>query len=182
LACGGIDNLVRHHDYTIAITEAVSGKQFSRFWLHGGHLLVEGEKMSKSKGNVVYPRDLTCRGYSGAQIRFFLIYGFYREKLNFTFDRFAEVSRKLDEVRGMVADLAKTTGGNGRADAEGLVGKIAADFESHLNNNLDVAGAFDSLTQTLQKIHEKRDSLPAAASKKVIGELRQVDSVLQCLF
>ena len=39
VACGGIDNLVRHHDYTLAIAEAVSGEQFARFWLHGGHLL-----------------------------------------------------------------------------------------------------------------------------------------------
>ena len=58
VACGGIDNLVRHHDYTLAIAEAVSGKQFSRYWLHGGHLFVNGKKMSKSTGNVYYPSDL----------------------------------------------------------------------------------------------------------------------------
>ena len=58
VACGGIDNLVRHHDYTLAIAEAVRGKQFSRYWLHGGHLFVDGKKMSKSKGNVYYPSDL----------------------------------------------------------------------------------------------------------------------------
>ena len=80
LGCGGIDNLVRHHDYTLAVAEAVSGKQFSRYWLHGGHLLVEGKKMSKSKGNVYYPSDLLAKGVSGGQLRFFLIYGPYRKK------------------------------------------------------------------------------------------------------
>lgn len=58
IVCGGIDNLYRHHDYMIAVTEAVSGKKFSRFWLHGEHLLVDGKKMSKSKGNVLYLDDL----------------------------------------------------------------------------------------------------------------------------
>ncbi|MGE5533082.1 MAG: class I tRNA ligase family protein, partial [Bacillota bacterium] len=47
VACGGIDNLVRHHDYTLAVAEAVSDKQFCRYWLHGGHLFVENKKMSK---------------------------------------------------------------------------------------------------------------------------------------
>ena len=78
----------RHHDYTLAVAEAVSGKQFSRYWLHGGHLFVEGKKMSKSKGNVYYPSDLLAKGFSGEQLRFFLIYGAYRKKLNFTFEKF----------------------------------------------------------------------------------------------
>ena len=108
VGCGGIDNLVRHHDYTLAVAEAVSGKQFSRYWLHGGHLFVDGKKMSKSKGNVYYPSDLLAKGFSGGQLRFFLIYGPYRKKLNFTFEKFAQTTQKLDSFRSMVADLQKT--------------------------------------------------------------------------
>ena len=55
---GGIDNLYRHHDYTLAIMESASGKRFCPWWLHGGHLLVDGKKMSKTKGNVTYVDDL----------------------------------------------------------------------------------------------------------------------------
>ncbi|NTU48285.1 MAG: class I tRNA ligase family protein, partial [Syntrophobacteraceae bacterium] len=72
IACGGIDNLYRHHDYNIAVVEGVSGSDFSRFWLHGEHLLANGKKMSKSIGNIVYPEDLQKDGYSGEQIRFYL--------------------------------------------------------------------------------------------------------------
>ena len=82
--------MVRHHDYTLAVAEAVSGKQFSKYWLHGGHLFVDGKKMSKSKGNVYYPSDLLAKGFSGEQLRFFLIYGPYRKKLNFTFEKLAQ--------------------------------------------------------------------------------------------
>jgi cysteinyl-tRNA synthetase len=63
VACGGIDNLVRHHDYTLAVAEGVSGKEFAKYWLHGAHLFVDGKKMSKSKGNVYYPEDLIAKGY-----------------------------------------------------------------------------------------------------------------------
>jgi cysteinyl-tRNA synthetase len=44
IACGGIDNLVRHHDYTLAVAEAASDKPFASYWLHGGHLYVDGKK------------------------------------------------------------------------------------------------------------------------------------------
>ena len=107
VGCGGIDNMVRHHDYTLAIAEAVSGKQFSKCWLHGGHLFVDGKKMSKSKGNVYYPKDILAKGFSGRQLRFFLIYRHYRQKLNFTFEKFAQTTQKLDSFRNMVADLKK---------------------------------------------------------------------------
>ena len=61
--CGGIDNLYRHHDYNIAVMESVSGKELSRYWLHGQHVLVGGKKMSKSLHNIVYPEDLLAQGF-----------------------------------------------------------------------------------------------------------------------
>jgi len=75
IACGGIDNLYRHHDYNIAVIEAASGKEFARFWVHGEHLLVDGKKMSKSVGNIVYPQDLMTKACTGQHIRFYLLYG-----------------------------------------------------------------------------------------------------------
>ena len=112
VACGGIDNLVRHHDYTLAVAEAVSGKQFSRYWLHGGHLFVDGKKMSKSTGNVYYTNDILEKGFSGDQLRFFLIYGPYRKKLNFTLEKLAETSRKLDSFKNMIKELKEQKSGS----------------------------------------------------------------------
>ena len=105
VACGGVDNLVRHHDYTIAVAEGASGEEFARYWLHGAHLFVDGKKMSKSRGNVYYPADLLAKGFRKDHVRFFLIYGQYRKKLNFTWEKLAETSRKLDMLKHMVKDL-----------------------------------------------------------------------------
>jgi cysteinyl-tRNA synthetase len=77
--CGGEDNLVRHHDYTIAVAESVTGKPLARYWLHGAHLLVDGKKMSKSRGTVIYLTDLLKAGYTPEDIRFFLIYGYIED-------------------------------------------------------------------------------------------------------
>lgn len=182
VGCGGIDNLVRHHDYTLAVAEAVSGKQFSRYWLHGGHLLVEGKKMSKSKGNVYYPSDLLAKGFSSAQLRFFLIYGPYRKKLNFTFDKFVQTTKKLDSFKNMVADLQQTKSSSQIEMQEGLISKIISDFENYMNNDLDVKSAFDSLAKTIKELHAIRQLLSSKDIKNLMNALEKVDSVLQCIF
>jgi len=182
VACGGIDNLVRHHDYTLAIAEAVSGKQFSRHWLHGGHLFVDGKKMSKSIGNVCYPSDLLEKGFSGEQLRFFLIYGYYREKLNFTVEKLAETSRKLDSLKSMVKELQEPKSDHSNPEMEALTSRIGSDFESGMNNDLDVKSAFDSLYGTICELHKTRESLSVKDAKNILDSLRRIDSVLQCIF
>jgi cysteinyl-tRNA synthetase len=182
VACGGIDNLVRHHDYTLAIAESVSGKQFSRFWLHGGHLFVNGKKMSKSVGNVYYTSDVTAKGFSGQQLRFFLIYAPYREELDFTFDKFAQTSQQLTNLRAMITDLERTPQPVDTCVGDSFVGRLTSEFETHMNNNLDVKGAIDTLHQTVAEVHKKRQTLTKEEIQNTLTDLRRIDNVLQCLF
>jgi cysteinyl-tRNA synthetase len=182
VACGGIDNLVRHHDYTLAIAESISGGQFSRYWLHGGHLFVDGEKMSKSLGNVVYTSDVVAKGFSGEQLRFFLVDAPYRDELDFTFDRLTESSQRLTALRGMILDLQKTMQPPEKCSGDSYVGRLTSEFETHLNNNLDVKGAIQTLTQTLTEIHQKRQTTSKEEIENVLADLYRIDSVLQCLF
>lgn len=180
VGCGGIDNLVRHHDYTLAVAEAVSCKPFSRYWLHGGHLFVDGKKMSKSKGNVYFPSDLLAKGFSGGQLRFFLIYGPYRKKLNFTFEKLAQISQKLNSFKSMVEELQEA---KPRSQAEDLPAlNLDSDFENHMNNDLDVKFAFDSLYETVSELHKKRRSLSDKNLKNTLSDLHKIDNVLQCIF
>ena len=182
VACGGIDNLVRHHDYTLAIAESVSGKQFSRYWLHGGHLLLNGKKMSKSTGNVVYPNDILAKGFTGEHLRFFLVYGPYRKKLNFTFERLSQTSRKLDSFKNMVKDLEAQKSSNSATELNELSSSLASCFEDCMNNDLDVKTAFDSLHEIITELHKKRESLSSKDKQNVKNCLRRIDSVLQYIF
>ena len=181
VACGGIDNLVRHHDYTLAIAEAVSGKPFSRFWLHGAHLLVDGKKMSKSVGNIIYTGDVLARGFTGEQLRFFLTYAPYREKLNFTFDRLAETSRKLGSFRKMVKELQDAESGVSNRESQRLVDGVVSGFEDCMNNDLGVKAAFDSLYETVSELRGM-GGLTAKEKENLMAGLHRVDSVLQCIF
>jgi cysteinyl-tRNA synthetase len=182
VACGGIDNLVRHHDYTLAVAEAVSGKQFSRFWLHGGHLFVDGKKMSKSLGNVLHIGDVLGRGFSGEQLRFFLIYGPYREKLNFTFNRLREASEKLDSLKTMVLTIQTGKPDCNSVSHPQITTRLENDFTSNMNKNLDVKAAFDALYATISEFYAGKDSLSDEDRKNLLGSLRRIDSVLQCIF
>lgn len=177
IACGGIDNLVRHHDYTIAIAEAVSKKQFSRYWLHGEHLFVDEKKMSKSLGNVYNTSDMLAKGFTGAELRFFLIYGHYRKKLNFTYEKLKDTSKRLQSLRCMIAQL------QAEKSTEQLIkaGDVARDFESYMNDDLDVKGAFDSLYQKVEEI-QKSQPVTSEKTKNMLSDLRRIDCVLQCIF
>jgi cysteinyl-tRNA synthetase len=180
VACGGIDNLVRHHDYTLAVAEAVSGEPFSRYWLHGGHLLVDGKKMSKSKGNVYYPDDLLAKGYRREHVRFFLIYGDYREKLNFTLEKLAETSRKLDTLKSMVQNLQKTKATGSSREAKELADTVVSEFERNMNDDLNVKAAFDSVYEAVDRL--KQEKIGVEDANAVVSGLRRVDSVLQVIF
>lgn len=184
IGCGGIDNLVRHHDYTLAIAEAVSGKPFARYWLHGGYLTVDGQKMSKSKDNVLYIEDLLSKSYSSQQIRFFLIYGAYREKLNFTWKNLNQASQKLNQLKASITELQKAESANPNPEAKALATKIPLVFKQHMDDNLDVAAAFEAVCGVVSKLSVlvKKGKLGRTDVKAAVAGLQKADSVLQVLF
>src|ERR1039458_2982534 len=84
---GGVDLIFPHHENEIAQSESLTGKLFSRFWLHAEFLMVEGQKMSKSLGNYYTLRDLVAKGHAPEAIRYLLASVPYRNSLNFAIDR-----------------------------------------------------------------------------------------------
>jgi cysteinyl-tRNA synthetase len=183
--CSGIDSTYRHHDYIIAVVEAVTGEPFVCCWLHAAHLLLEGEKMSKRKGNIEYPRTLLETECIWDHIRFFFIYGHYRRKLNFTFKKYSQVCRLLKSFRDMVNKLS-VEGGEQKSSvkAKKLVKQIKTDFEENMNNDLQVKAAFDSVYTTVSRLVKLKEKqmLSAEDSKKALAKLKDIDYVLQTIF
>jgi cysteinyl-tRNA synthetase len=184
--CSGIDSTFRHHDYIIAIVESITGKPFVHYWLHASHLIFEGEKMSKRKGNIKYPRDLLETECIWNHIRFFFIYGHYRRKLNFAFNDYNKECKLLRSFRKMVKKLDVALDSQQHSSSEGkkLVKKIKSEFEKHMNDDLRVKAAFDSLYDTvsmLVKLAEQK-MLSAEESNEALSELKAIDYVLQTIF
>ena len=89
LHSGGVDLIFPHHENEIAQSESATGRPFARHWFHVAHLRVEGEKMSKSLGNLYVLDDVMSRGFSPAALRYLLLSGHYRQPLNFTWESLA---------------------------------------------------------------------------------------------
>ncbi len=183
--CGGEDNLVRHHDYNIAVMESVTGKKLSSYWLHGAHLLVEGKKMSKSRGNVIYPENLLSNGYSGKEIRFFLIYAHYRERLNFTYKSMEQKTQRLRDLLVNIDKLKKPSSDKNLEDtkASEIIKKMVPTFNSHMDNDLDVLSAFDSLEGTIVELgylHDK-GNIGKRNVEDLISSISQINTVLRVL-
>lgn len=181
--CGGEDNLVRHHDYNIAVMESATGKTLSCFWLHGAHLLVEGKKMSKSRGNVIYPDNLLANGYSGKEIRFFLIYGHYRKRLNFTHKAMDQRTQRLQSLLGIIKKLKHSSLEKGLENhhASELIKEIVPTFSRHMDNDLDVSSAFDNLEVTILEFADLHDQgkIGKEHIEDLISAIEQVNNVLR---
>jgi cysteinyl-tRNA synthetase len=103
--CGGVDHIPVHHTNEISQSEAVTGKQFARFWLHGEFLLIDGGKMSKSLGNLYTLADLEKEGIEPSAFRYFCYGASYRSKLNVTWEGLHSAQTSLSRLREQIASL-----------------------------------------------------------------------------
>lgn len=185
IACGGIDNIYRHHDYNIAVIEAISGTPFAVYWLHGEHVLVDGKKMSKSKNNEIFLEDLLEKCGSPAHARFFLIYRHYRKKLNLSEKNISERLDRFNDFRRMVRDIEDASDGpkDDPGDARPAIDRLVDGFRGHMNDDLDLPGAFDAMHAALADLvalkNEGRLGREAAATAS--AEIRKIDEVLRIL-
>jgi len=155
---GGIDLAFPHHENEIAQSEAATGKQFVRYWLHAEHLLVEGEKMSKSLGNFFTLRDLFAKGYKPSALRFALASVPYRRQLNFTFDGLQQATSSVERLRNFAARLKneKFPAGNQPGMAE-RIAKAADDFDAGLSDDLNTAQALAAVFDFVREANTAMD-------------------------
>jgi cysteinyl-tRNA synthetase len=143
---GGIDLSFPHHENEIAQSEAATGKQFVRYWMHAEHLLVEGEKMSKSAGNFFTLRDLFGKGYKPSALRFALCSVPYRRHLNFTFDGLQQATSSVERLRNFAARLKNEKFPTGKQSTmTARIALAADDFDAGLSDDLNTAQALAAM-------------------------------------
>ena len=112
LHTGGIDLLFPHHENEIAQSEGATGKPLAHYFLEGEYLMIEGEKMSKSLGNILTLKDIEAKGYSPLDLRYLFLTAKYRQSLNFTWESLAGAKTARHKLNNLLIDLADAKNGN----------------------------------------------------------------------
>jgi cysteinyl-tRNA synthetase len=165
---GGEDNIFPHHECEVAQSCCASGHAlFARFWFHTRHLQVEGEKMSKSKGNFFTARDLFAKGVTPAALRLELVRTHYRTNSNFTMQGLRDCQRMIDRWAAARAALLQRSGGSGA----GPFGRALVEFKEAIGDDLNLARAIAALNTAIGET-------PAGDAKAELAALHAMDSVL----
>ena len=101
---GGIDLLFPHHENEIAQSEGKTGKKFVNYFVHGEHILVDGQKMSKSLKNFYTLKDLEEKGFDPIALRYLFLTAHYKDKLNFTWQSLEAAQNALNNLRQQIRD------------------------------------------------------------------------------
>ncbi len=150
--CGAVDNIFPHHENEIAQSECATGKPFVNVWLHGEHLIVDGEKMAKSKGNFYTLRDLLAKGFSPRAIRYALASVPYRKQLNFTMEGIQQAQsaiQRLEDFLLRVRTDRLTAGLN--ESVEEAAQQAHMRFAAGLDDDLNTAQALGTVFEFVHK-------------------------------
>lgn len=158
---GGIDLLFPHHENEIAQAEGRTGQQFSKYFVHGEHLLVDGKKMSKSLNNFFTLRDIEEKGFEPLSFRYLILTAHYRDKLNFTWESLQASQNALNNIRRVIRGWEKPSGESSQ---------IYQNFIETANNDLSFPQAVALLHDLIRNASgSAQDSANLLAMDEVLG-------------
>lgn len=178
LAMGGRDNLFNHHENTRAVAYGTLHSEYSKYWMHVRHLLLNGEKMSKTKKNTVSLSDMEGKGFSPKIVRMVLVSVHYRKRLDFTWDYAHRIKERYGRMKESIVKI-KGAAGRGAENFAGILTSAQNEFETAMDDDLNVPKAFAAIEKFLAKCNGA--ALSRKESGQAIALLEKFDSVLACL-
>ena len=179
---GGEDNIFPHHEDEIAQSEAATGKKFVNFWVHTRHLLVDGQKMSKSLGNFYILRDLEKKNYSPLALRFLFLTSHYRDVINFTFNSLGAAEKALSNLEDFIfqIDNGKFSDNKENPKIKNIVQDTEKKFIKDMDNDLNTPKALATLFEMTKAINKEIEFKKfSRADQKLVQEtIKKLDLVL----
>ena len=176
--CGGVDNIFPHHEAEIAQTESCTGQKFVRYWIHGAHLMVDGQKMSKSAGNFYTLRDLLDKGYTGREVRFALLRVNYGLPLNFTLPGLNDARASLQRIDEWIARLTEHAAPADKPQPHPASGGDR--FECELDEDLNISAALGVLFEAIRETNRELDGgqLSPGQARSVLDWWNRINRIL----
>lgn len=181
---GGEDLIFPHHEDEIAQSEGATGKPFVRYWVHVKHLLLEGQKMSKSLGNTVSVGDLVSRGHDPAAIRHQLLSAQYRRELNFTMEGLEASGRAVQRLVDFEARLVRTPLSSDAGDtripemAQAALARFREGMDDDLNSAEAMAALFVFVNEVNAELDRRQGALRREERDGALKALEDMDEVL----
>jgi cysteinyl-tRNA synthetase len=181
---GGVDLAFPHHENEIAQSEAATGRPFVRMWLHAEHLIIEGQKMSKSLGNYYTLRDLFARGHKPSTVRFLLLSVPYRRQLNFTEDGLEQARNSIERLRNFLMRLktAQFPAGS-NPEMQARIEKAEKDFDAGLADDLNTALALAAIFDLVRDANTAMDQgkFLQQDAPRAVAAMEKFDAILAVL-
>jgi cysteinyl-tRNA synthetase len=180
---GGEDNIFPHHEAEIAQSECFSGKKFVRFWVHTRHLLVEGEKMAKSKGNFYTPQDIHEKGFDPMHLRLLYLSSHYRKPLDFSWKAMEQAKANYERISEWLGKLKETKNNLNTYNStivQLYVKKFEFAMDDDLNTPLALSTLYDLITDTNKKIAE--DKLSTKEAEQALTAFEKINKVFGLKF
>ncbi len=182
---GGVDLIFPHHENEIAQSEAAYDEKFVRYWIHVEHLLVDGSKMSKSKGNFYTLRDLLEKGYSPRAIRHLLISSHYRKQLNFTLEGIKQSENALMRIDNFLLRLDGIRAeGEPNPEVKTITDDFCTGFTTVMDEDLNISGGVGKFFEYIHSLNTLMDDGHFSARDKslVMDAISKTDTVFGFIF
>ena len=185
--CGAVDNMFPHHENEIAQSECYTGKKFVNYWLHREHVLVNGQKMSKSKNNFYTLSTIKKNGYQARDLRYLFLTSHYRSKLNFTWDSLQaarNVLKNFDSFIDRLQNVKKEMPNIPANSYESLFTSSKTQFMDAIEDDLNTPKALSVIHNLVKKINILLDDnkIGKKAAQKTIVLLEEFDQIISVLF
>jgi len=181
---GGVDLAFPHHENEIAQSEAATGHPFVRTWLHAEHLIIDGQKMSKSLGNIYTLRDLFAKGHKPSTVRFLLLSVPYRRQLNFTEDGLTQARNAVERLRNFVDRLKNAQFPAGSSpESHERIEKAEADFDAALADDINTAVALAAIFDLVRDLNTAVDqqTFLQQDAPRAVAAMEKFDAILALL-
>lgn len=176
----GIDLVFPHHENTIAITQALTGKPTANYWLHNELVTINGKKNPPDQDIDYSIRNIISKGYSGRVIRYWLISRHYRKPVSFSYKQLDMAAKTLSNMDKFILKLHYAREGQSIAEMDQIVYDLKNSFTAYMDDDLNIAPALAGLFRFTNRLNAimDRDGISKEDRDKVIECLKSIDSVL----
>ena len=174
------DLIFPHHENENAIAEALTGKPLARFWIHSELLLVGGKKMSQDNNNVVTLRDVLDKGYTGRDIRFFLVCTHYRKPVHFNFKRLDAARMSLRRLDEFIRKLICLPPGLPHPQVAAFLTEMEEQFFSAMDDDLNISKALGAIFNFIKKTNPivQEGRLDRDQKKYLLDSFAKINEIL----